>query len=107
MKYTSSTAIESKNIPALATGFGIAYTITSIFSALLVVLKEKSQPVHDWLTSIAGHHWTAHGLIDIALFLVLGFALCRMGTRLTGSALAITMAAATILSSLIIAGFFI
>jgi hypothetical protein len=48
-------------------------------------------------------------LIDLVLFLVLGFVFAQAGwgTRLSGNALALTISTSVVLSGLIIAGFFV
>lgn len=94
---------------AYITGFGLSYAITSVLSALLVLLKETVPAVHDALTALTGHHWVSHGLLDVVLFVGLGFVLARMsdGWRMTDERLSVIIVSATIASGLIIAGFFI
>jgi len=91
-----------------ATAFGISYAITSIFSALLVVLKETSPAVHDGLAAITGHHWVTHGLLNVIIFVVLGMILSRSGRpQMSAGSLVNTIVGSTIVSGLIIAGFFL
>lgn len=99
----------AETVGVSVTGFGVSYAITSVLSALLVVLKERSEAVHDGLTAITGHHWVTHGLLNIIVFLVLGLALNRIGggMRMTASALIATIVGATVLSGLMIVGYFI
>jgi len=96
-------------ISAKVTGYGISYAITSILSALLVVLKESNESVHGLLVSITGHHWVTHGLLNVIVFVALGAVLSRMGggIRMTGNALIATVAGATVISGAIITGFFV
>ncbi len=96
-------------IDAKVAGYGVSYAVTSILSALLVVLKESSESVHGLLVAMTGHHWVSHGLLDIITFLALGFMLSRMGggIRMTGNALITTVVGATVVSGLIITGYFI
>lgn len=90
------------------TGFGLSYAFTSIFSALLVVLKEKSEGIHDGLAAITGHHWVTHGLLNVILFVVLGLVLSRPGRApMAASSLLNTIIGSTAISGLIIAGFFL
>ena len=90
-----------------ATAFGVSYAITSIFSALLVVLKESSEAVHDLLTAITGHHWVTHGVLNVIIFVVLGIVLSRTGgVQMTAKSLINTVVGATVASGLIIAGYF-
>jgi uncharacterized Tic20 family protein len=109
MTSEQATAGAADTIGPGATGFGVSYAITSVLSALLVVLKESSEAVHDGLAAITGHHWVTHGLLDVIVFVVLGLVLSRMGggLRMTGGALVSTIVGATILSGLIIAGYFV
>jgi hypothetical protein len=109
MTTEQATASAADTISPGATGFGVSYAITSVLSALLVILKESSEGVHDGLAAITGHHWVTHGLLDVIVFVVLGLVLSRMGggLRMTGKALVTTIVGATILSGLIIAGYFV
>ena len=106
---TSQTAIKSDvSAGATITAFGISYAITSVLSALLVVLKESSQAVHDGLAAITGHHWVTHGLLDVIVFLALGLFLTRSAiAQMPAKTLINTVVGATIVSGLIIAGYFI
>jgi len=102
---TSTSAADT--VGPSASGFGISYAITSILNALLVIWKESSEAVHDGLAAITGHHWVTHGLLDLIIFLVLGFVLSRRGITMSGNALVTTIVGATVVSGLIIAGYFI
>lgn len=99
----------SESVSANTAGFGLSFAITSVLSALLVVWKESSQSVHDGLAAITGHHWVTHGLLDVIVFVILGFVLVRLvgGTRMTASMLITAIVGATVISGLIIAGYFI
>jgi hypothetical protein len=92
------------------TSFGLSLAVTSLLSALLVVLKEgNEETVLAWMKVATGHHWVTHGVVDLVLFLVLGFVFAQAGwgTRLSGNALALTISTSVVLSGLIIAGFFV
>ncbi len=96
-----------RTVGPTVSGYGLSYAITSLLSALLVVLKESNQAVHDLLVAITGHHWITHGLLVVILFVVLGAVLARRDTGMGGTALITTVVGATIVSGLIIAGYFI
>ena len=102
-------ATMGETVGASVTGFGLAYAITSVLSALLVVLKERSEAVHAGLVAITGHHWVTHGLLNLVVFLVLGLVLSRAGggMRMTANVLITIIAGATVVSGLIIVGYFI
>jgi hypothetical protein len=107
---TNQTAIGGAEIvDARTAGFGVSYAVTSILSAIIVILKESSEGFHDKLAAITGHHWVSHGLLDIIVFFVLGFILTRMGggLRMSSTALIGTVVGATVLSGLVIAGYFV
>jgi hypothetical protein len=90
--------------------FGLALAVTSLLSALLVVLKElNEETVLAWMKVATGHHWVTHGVLDLVLFLLLGivFAQLGWGARVSGNALALTIVTSVVLSGLIIAGFFV
>lgn len=103
----SAEAAATDKIGTRATAFGISYAITSVFSALLVVLKESNETVFNGMAALTGHHWVSHGLVDVIVFLVLGLVLARRGITMGANALIATIVGATILSGLIIAGFFV
>jgi len=97
----------TETVSATTTAFGVSYAITSVLSALLVVLKESSEAVHDGLAAITGHHWVTHGLLDVIVFVVLGYVLIRRDMHMSGDALVSTIIGATVVSGLIIVGYFI
>lgn len=89
-------------------GFSLSFAITSVLSALLVILKETNkETVFAWMAAATGHHWVTHGLLDLIVFVVLGMVLAKVGggVRMTANALVATIVGATILSGLIITGF--
>lgn len=92
-------------------GFGWSVAIVSLLSAILVVLKEKNEGLMEWMKGAMGHHWITQGVIVIVLFLVLGFILSSVLRQNADSAKlqAVTLAivASTVVSGLIIAGFFL
>lgn len=102
-----------QTVPALgryAASFGLSLGITSLFNAILVILKETNETtLLAWMKAATGHHWITQGLLDLALFVVLGFALAGLGGKLgarPGIVLA-TVMGGTVLGTLIIAGFFL
>jgi hypothetical protein len=109
MPVNQTTTHRPETIDAVTRGFGISYAVTSVLSALLVVIKESSESIHDLLAVITGHHWVTHGLLDIIIFLSLGFILSkpRQGKPMTVNTLIMLVVSATAVSVLIIAGYFI
>ncbi len=107
MSAEQAAASATETVNANATAFGVSYAITSVFSALLVVLKESNETVFNGLVAITGHHWVTQGLLNVVVFVALGLVLRSRDMTMTGNALVATVIGATILSGLIIAGFFI
>ncbi len=63
----------SATLNKFTVGFGISAAITIFFNTLLMIIKEEIPSVHTFMVTLSGHHWTSHGLIDVVLFLLLGF----------------------------------
>ncbi len=54
-------------------GFGLSAAVVSILSTLLTIWKEETPSVLAAMARAMGHHWTTHGVVVIALFIILGF----------------------------------
>ena len=65
--------METNDIGKYAIAFGVSLAVTSLFSAVLVVLKESNKSLLGWMAKATGHHWVTHGLADIVMFVVLGW----------------------------------
>lgn len=87
--------------------FGLSLGVTSVFSALLVVIKETNEDtVLAWMKSL-GHHWVTHGVLDIIVFVALGIILAGMGEKWRdrpGQVAAVAIGG-IVIGGLIIAGF--
>lgn len=116
---TSHTEPNSTLIPARADpdhlgvatlSFGLSFAVTGLLDALLVVAKEISEDsLLTAMKAATGHHWVTHGVISIALFLILGLLFQRLGIgrTMTANGLTVTIAGSMILSSSIIVGFYL
>ena len=92
--------------------FGLSFAVASLFSALLVVLKETSQKtVLVWMKAVTPHHWITHTLLALILFVVLGLALARanngQGITMNPNRLNNVIVGAFVISGIIIAGFYL
>lgn len=83
-------------------GFAMAAGIAILFNTALAWAKDMSPKLNDFLKSVAGHHWTTHGLADLAIFLGLGFVLTATGAtkKMDPSRVIIFLAGSVILASL-------
>ena len=102
-------AVKDGTISAYTASFGISLGLTSLFSALLVVVKETNETtVLAWMKA-TGHHWVAHGVLDILVFIALGFLLVRVGEswRAHPGRVCATAFGGVVIGALIIAGFYL
>ena len=92
--------------------YGLSFAITSVVSALLVILKETNEAtVLAPMKAATGHHWVTHGVINLILFVVLGWIFSRpnggQGVNLNASTLMCCIVAAVVVSGLLISGFYL
>jgi hypothetical protein len=104
--------MENSEIGKYTMSFGLSFAITSVISALLVILKESSEEgVLAWMKAITGHHWVTHGLINLILFVVLGWVLSKaskgQGMQMSANGLVACIVGAVIIDGLLIAGFYL
>jgi uncharacterized membrane protein len=104
--------MENSEIGKYTKSFGLSFAITSIVSALLVILKESSEEgVLALMKAITGHHWITQGLFNLILFVVLGWALSKankgQGVKISANGLVSCIAGAVIISGILISGFYL
>jgi uncharacterized Tic20 family protein len=92
--------------------FGVSLAITSILSALLVVVKELNEnSVLAWMKGLTSHHWITHGLLMVIVFFVIGWGLAKLnngeGLKMTPSRLVCVIASGVVIGGLIISGFYL
>jgi hypothetical protein len=105
---TGTTAYELGKYTKL---FGLSFAITSLISALLVVVKKThEESVLAWMKAATGHHWVTHGVVNLILFVLIGWVLSRpnngQGVSISAKALVTTIVASLVISWLIIIGFY-
>ena len=107
--YEHTHVADSDTVSAPIAGYGISYAITAIFSAILVVLKETIPAVHDLMVAITGHHWVTHGILNLIVFVLLGWLLTRWTetARMSARTLILTIVGSVVVSGVITAGFFL
>jgi uncharacterized Tic20 family protein len=103
--------MESNEIGKNTRSFGLSLAITSLFSAILVTIKESSHAVMNFMKAVTFHHWVTHGLFVIVAFVVLGWALSRtnngQGPSMTADRLIQVIVGAVVVSGVLIAGFYL
>lgn len=104
--------MENTEIGKYTRSFGLSFAITSVLSALIVILKETNEEsLLAWMKAATGHHWVTHGLINLIVFVVLGWVLSipndGQGVKLSVNGLIGCIVGAVVISGLLIAGFYL
>jgi hypothetical protein len=104
--------IESYELGKYTKSFGLSFAITSLLSAILVVVKETNEDtVLAWMKAASGHHWVTHGILNLVLFVFFGWLLARpnngKGVNISTQSLVTCIVASLLASGAIIAGFYL
>lgn len=94
--------------PASA-AFALSAAIAIVFNTLLTWGKEAYPALNAFMKSLSGHHWITHGVVDVALFALLGLLFLKLGTarQVTGTQLVISLVAAVFVGGLGLAAWFV
>jgi hypothetical protein len=91
--------------------FGVSLAIACVLSALLVILKELSEPVFNFMKTVTNHHWVTHSLFDLIVFAVLGWSLAKVnggaGLRISTKSFIQIIVGAIVISVVVISGFYL
>jgi hypothetical protein len=85
---------------ATAAAFGLSAAITVVFNVVLAFVKDSYPALNAFMAFLTGHHWRTHGLVDVIVFVLLGWLFVTLGIpsrRLTIGSV-VTVAAATIVA---------
>lgn len=103
--------MENPTVSKYSNSFGLSLALCAVLNALLVIAKEKSPAVADWMKKITGHHWLTHVAAMVILFLILGWFFARLnrgqGPNITGSRLTRIVCAGVVAGVLIVLGFYL
>ena len=93
-------------------GFGVSFAITSLFSVIVLILKETNEhTVMAWMKAVTPHHWITHTLLDLIVFVVLGLVLAKtnngQGIKVSSDRLNSIIAGAFVICGILIAGFYL
>jgi hypothetical protein len=86
--------------------FGMGFVIAALFNAVLVIAKQSQPGLFAWMSALTGHHWMTHGLLVMAVFFVSGGSLLFIKPQASTRVVTRYIAASTILSTGVIAGYF-
>jgi hypothetical protein len=77
----SAPASEPGKLAAATSAFALAAAITALLNTALSCAKDAHAPLKAFLKSLTDHDWTTQGLLNLALFVGLGFIFLK--TRMT------------------------
>lgn len=102
-------AVSEGQMDRASTAFGLSAAATSVFNTLLTWAKEAYEPLHGFMTSLTGHHWTTHGIADVLLFVALGLVLMNTSIpdRIESRTVIATLIACVALSGLGLVAWFV
>jgi hypothetical protein len=89
---------QGRRIDGAAAAFGLSAAITILFNTALAWVKDAWAPLNDFMASLTGHHWRTHGLVDIVVFVALGFVFMQRGVTMTGVRLATIIAGSVVVA---------
>jgi hypothetical protein len=91
-----------------SSAYALSAAVTVVFSTILTWAKETYAPLHDFMASLTGHHWTTHGIAAVAVFLLLGLAFLnwRVAERISPHRLIVALIGAVMAAGVGLVGFF-
>jgi hypothetical protein len=101
--------VQEAALSQASSAFGLAAAVTVIFNTLLAWVKDAYDPLNTAMADLTGHHWITHGLVDVAVFVVLGFVFMSTGLaeRMKSDALVLRLTGAVIIAGLGLAAWFL
>ncbi len=100
----------NNNVTRHTISFGISVAACSLVNVAIVIAKETSKAVNNWMQRVTGHHWITHLVFVLLLFAILGWGLAGVGNRQNPGAvrrLTHWLVGCVIASLLILAGFYL
>jgi hypothetical protein len=64
--------MKTSQLSPATSGFVLSAAITALFNTGLAWAKDSYPPLNNFMKAVGGHHWTTHGIVDLALFIGLG-----------------------------------
>lgn len=88
MSHLETDAAGRSQVDGATAAFGLAAAIAILFNTLLAWVKDAYDPLNTFMAHLTGHHWRTHGIVDVVVFLVLGFFFLSRGVKVDGVRLA-------------------
>jgi hypothetical protein len=60
-----------------ANAYGIGAAVAILFNTALAWVKDSYESLNTAMAHTLGHHWTTHGVIVVAVFVLVGYGLSR------------------------------
>ena len=109
-KNIQTAVIKNKtNMDKYLLGFGLSLVVTNLLNAVILVVKEVSSSVMNFMKAALGHHWTTHAALLLLVFVLLGviFSIYKIGAKWDSRKLMYYIIGSVIISVVIIAVFFL
>ncbi|MGD1085585.1 MAG: hypothetical protein ABSA47_12670 [Verrucomicrobiota bacterium] len=102
--------MENNAVTKHTASFGLSLALCAVLNSLLVIAKERSKEVNDWMRKITGHHWITHVAIILVLFAMFGWGFARtnggQGPKMPASRLTTIVFSGVVAGVLIVLGFY-
>jgi hypothetical protein len=81
--------VDSEKLTDVTSGFGLSAAITVLLNTALAWAKDVHAPLKAFMKSLTDHDWTTQGIVDLLVFLGLGFVFMstKVATRIDPSRL--------------------
>jgi hypothetical protein len=90
-----------------AAAFGLSAAVTILFNTGLAWVKDATPALNDLMKAVSGHHWRTHGIVDVVVFVVLGYAFLTLDSVKTiTSRMIVGLAASAVIAGAGLAGWF-
>jgi uncharacterized membrane protein len=102
--------MENNAVSKHTISFGLSLALCAVLNALLVIAKERSRAVADWMQKMTGHQWITHVAIILILFALFGWCLAGMnrgqGPKMSVNHLTRIVFSGVVAGVLIVLGFY-
>lgn len=71
---------QAVGLDRVSAAYALSAAVTVIFNTVLAWIKDAYDPLNTFMAHLMGHHWTTHGVVDVLVFIVLGYVFMSRGT---------------------------
>ncbi len=104
----TKTETQAVGLDRVTAAYALSAAVTVIFNTLLAWIKDAYDPLNTFMARLSGHHWTTHGIVDVLVFIVLGYIFMSRGTaaRMAPKRLVAILVGSVVVAALGLAGWF-